>query len=84
MANRNVGNYLKQKRQDKGLTQSDVALKMGYGSPQFISNIERGISQVPIKALRSLIEIYGISPEEIVEVLIQEKRELILKQLSAK
>jgi transcriptional regulator with XRE-family HTH domain len=46
-----LGTYLKDVREDANLTQADVSHKLGYTSPQFISNIERGISVVPLKTL---------------------------------
>lgn len=69
-----LGNFLKNKRQLANLTQSEVASQLGYGSPQFISNIERGISSVPLKSLKSLVRLYKIDDSEIIKVLLEEKR----------
>lgn len=41
------GRYLKECRESKGLTQQAVANRLGYTSPQFISNWERAISRPP-------------------------------------
>ena len=76
-----VGSYLKNVRMDKGLTQSDVAVKLGYTSPQFISNIERGISKVPLKTLRHFIDLYQLNPEHLIETILEEKRHQIRKAL---
>lgn len=76
-----MGIYLRQKRELKGFTQAQVAVKLGYGSPQFISNIERGVSRVPLKSLKSFIELYEISKEEIIEILLDEKRNHLKKVL---
>lgn len=78
---KSLGLYLKRKRIEKGLTQSDVAGKLGYGSPQFISNIERGISSVPLKSLRVIVEMYGLSADEVVNILLDEKRKYYRQQL---
>lgn len=75
------GTYLKTKREQCGLTQSEVAQKLGYGSSQFISNIERGISNVPVKALKSLIMLYQLDPGEAVDALLSEKRDKLIKAL---
>lgn len=80
-SSRYFGSYLKSKRESSGLTQSEVAKKLGYGSSQFISNIERGISSVPIKALKMLIQIYEIDPIETVDALLSEKREKLIQSL---
>ncbi|MEO0337510.1 MAG: helix-turn-helix transcriptional regulator [Pseudomonadota bacterium] len=53
--------YLKQARLRKGLRQKDVANLLGYESPQFISNWERGVSTPPLKLLSCLSHIYGLS-----------------------
>lgn len=63
-----LGLYLKQKRQKAGLSQSDVARKLGYMTPQFISNWERGVSDPPISTLKKLAEMYGINVEELFEL----------------
>lgn len=76
-----LGAYLKNQREKRGLTQSEVASKLGYGSPQFISNIERGISNVPLKSLKVIIDLYQIQPQEVIDILIQERRSILEKQL---
>jgi transcriptional regulator with XRE-family HTH domain len=76
-----MGIYLRQKRELKGFTQAQVAIKLGFGSPQFISNIERGVSRVPLKSLRAFIELYEIPKEEIIEILMDEKRAHLKKTL---
>ncbi len=77
-----LGRFLKDRREAKRLTQSEVAARLGYGSPQFISNIERGISNVPIKSLRILIEIFGLSPAEVVDIIVQQKRDWLTQELA--
>ncbi|PIS12155.1 MAG: XRE family transcriptional regulator [Bdellovibrio sp. CG10_big_fil_rev_8_21_14_0_10_47_8] len=76
-----MGNFLKQKREQQGLTQAQVADKLGYGSPQFISNIERGISRVPLRSLKLFINVYDLKPDEVIDILLEEKRNQIKRQL---
>lgn len=78
-----MGQYLKLKREAKNLTQAQVAEKLGYGSPQFISNIERGVSRVPVKSLRSFIELYGVPSEEVIDLLLEEKRDQLRRALAS-
>lgn len=82
MAPRKLGPFLREKREIKGLTQAQVAERLGYGSPQFISNIERGISRVPIKSLRYFVEVYDLRPDDLISVLLEEMKTQLLKQLS--
>lgn len=52
---------IKTKRIEAGLMQKDLAKKMGYTSPQFISNWERGISKPPLKSVLKLCKILKIN-----------------------
>lgn len=45
---------LLKKREDVGLTQKELAKKLGMSSAQLISNWERGVCDPPIKKLHSL------------------------------
>lgn len=64
--------FLKEKRTLSGLSQKDVAVKLGYSTSQFISNWERGISQPPINTLRTLATMYNVSAEQMFNVLLEE------------
>lgn len=66
-----LAKFLKEKRVQSGLSQKDVAEKLGYSTSQFISNWERGISHPPLNTLRSLSQLYKINPEEMFEVLLK-------------
>lgn len=46
-------------RAEVGLSQADLAKKLGYASPQFISNIERGLCGVPIDKIKIIDKAYG-------------------------
>lgn len=62
----NDAEHLKSVRKELGLTQVEMADKMGYGSQQYISlieNHERKMSGVARKCLHYLAQIEGISYE---------------------
>ena len=63
-----LSDFLKDKRMAAGLSQRDVADKLGYSTPQFISNWERGVSHPPISALKKLGDLYKISADELFEI----------------
>jgi transcriptional regulator with XRE-family HTH domain len=67
-----LAQFLKEKRTLSGLSQKDVATRLGYSTSQFISNWERGVSQPPINTLRTLATMYKISAEEMFNVLLEE------------
>jgi transcriptional regulator with XRE-family HTH domain len=66
-----LAQFLKEKRSLSGLSQKDVATKLGYSTSQFISNWERGISQPPIHTLRSLAKMYNVAAEQMFSVLLE-------------
>jgi transcriptional regulator with XRE-family HTH domain len=67
--------YLNRKRTQAGLTQSEVAATLGYSTPQFISNWERGVSSPPVETIKKLAKIYKSSPEELFEIFLRESLE---------
>lgn len=58
-------NYLKQCREESGLTQREVSERLGYTTPQFVSNWERSVSSPPLKTLRKLSGIYGVVEDQL-------------------
>lgn len=60
--------FLKTSRMKAGLSQADVSNAMGYMTPQFVSNWERGVSQPPISELKNLAKIYMVSEEQLFKV----------------
>ena len=64
-----MAEFLKDKRTHAGLTQSEVATKLGYSSPQFVSNWERGLASPPVGALRDLTKLYKVSADDMFSVM---------------
>jgi len=62
-----LAKFLKDGREAVGLSQIEVSQKMGYTSPQFVSNWERGLAKPPLSALSKLIKLYGVNSEEILD-----------------
>lgn len=67
-----MAQFLKERRMKVGLTQSDVARKLGYSSPQFVSNWERGLASPPVFILRDLTKIYKVAADEMFDLLLEE------------
>lgn len=65
-----LAGFLKSKRVHAGLSQGEVAAKLGYSTSQFVSNWERGISQPPMSSLKVLSELYKCSLDEMFEVML--------------
>lgn len=68
MAHKNLlSEYLRKKRESAKLSQRYVSTQLGYSTPQFISNWERGVSQPPVFSIKKVASIYGISSDELFE-----------------
>jgi transcriptional regulator with XRE-family HTH domain len=79
-----MGKFLKAKRIKADLSQIEVAKKLGYTSPQFISNFERGLCAPPIKSLRTLIDLYHLNAKATVERILSEERAYLIKGIRGK
>lgn len=79
-----LAQFLKDKRSQSGLSQKDVAMKLGYSTSQFISNWERGISQPPIHTLRTLAQMYNVSAEQMFNVLLENTMVQVQEDLKKK
>ncbi len=67
-----LSEFLKEKRVTAGLTQSEVARKLGYSSPQFVSNWERGLANPPVFVLRDLTKMYKVPADQMFELLVED------------
>lgn len=77
-----LGKFLRGERIKAGLTQGEIAHKLGYSSPQFISNIERGLSVIPLKTLAVLVSEYKINQETMIKTIMDSQRQILKKYLS--
>lgn len=66
--------FLKKRRNAVGLNQRELAEKLGYTSPQFISNWERGLARPPVFKLRDLAKLLNSSPDDLFQMLLEEVR----------
>lgn len=78
-----LGQFLKQKRQEAGLSQLEVSSHLGYSTPQFISNIERGLSHLPLYQIPKLAGLYGVPLDELKEVIFEEQKKIINSAIDA-
>ncbi len=63
---------IKTRREEKGVTQNELAKKIGYAHAQFISNFERGYSPLPLKKLYKIRKILSIDEIKLEETLIED------------
>lgn len=79
-----LGDFLKECREKAELTQWDVSKKLGYTSPQFISNIERGQAVVPLKTLSRMVQMYKVDADQVVRLILESQRKVLKAQLAKK
>ncbi|HWU44205.1 MAG TPA: helix-turn-helix transcriptional regulator [Bdellovibrio sp.] len=79
-----LSEFLKEKRVSAHMTQGQVAEILGYTSPQFVSNWERGMSYPPVETLKQLAKIYDVKQEEVFQVFLKSSIEDMEKDLTEK
>ncbi|MCB0413568.1 MAG: helix-turn-helix transcriptional regulator [Bdellovibrionales bacterium] len=79
-----LSDILKQSRNKLNMSQGDLAKTLGYTSPQFISNWERGISSPPLKTICKLVNVLSLDPDEVIEVMLIEEEKTLRKALETR
>lgn len=81
-----LGKYFQQKRIKQGLSQKDVSIKLGYTTPQFISNWERGVSMPPISVITQLSKMYKVNSEDIfnkiLEISLRQTKDSLIREFN--
>ena len=57
-----IYNKIKRLREDRGLTQEDVALGIGFASRSAVNKIEKGLRDISITQLMAFSKFYNVSP----------------------
>ncbi len=68
-------------REKVGLTQREVSDALGYSTPQFISNVERGRCRFPIQKLPKIKRLYKVSADQVIDLILSEEKSSLLKIL---
>ena len=76
-----LAGFLRESRIKAGLSQKDVADRLGYSTAQFISNWERGLSSPPVDTLKRLTEILNAKPKDLVNIILLENKKELEKNL---
>ena len=79
-----LGTFLRGAREKANLTQMEISSRLGYSSPQFISNIERGVSVAPLALLSKLVSAYKISPDPVIKIILESQSQMLRTKLSGK
>lgn len=65
-----VGKLFKNYRLGADLSQGYVSKQLGYSSPQFLSNFERGLCMLPLPKLKKALDLYKVDGSEVVDLMI--------------
>lgn len=71
-------------REKAGLTQREVSDALGYSTPQFISNVERGRCRFPIQKLPKIKKLYKVSADHMIDLILTEEKQILLKVFNKK
>ncbi len=76
-----IGELIRQKRENLGITQRDCAKYLGLSSPQYISNIERGLCGPSVETLAKLGSYLKIDTTKIIESMVDAYRTSLRERL---
>jgi transcriptional regulator with XRE-family HTH domain len=79
-----LAKYLTDARKDAGLSQWEVAKKLGYSSSQIVSNWERAMQSPPLNNLKKLCDLYSLNAEEVADLFVEQYREELYSQVGIK
>lgn len=72
---RKVGAILREMRREAGLSQGQVSKKLGFTSPQFVSNWERSLVSIPSRHVLKIAKLYKVNPSKLINPMVAEYRE---------
>ena len=75
------GVFLAKARTDSGISQLQLARELGYTSPQYVSNWERGICGPPLDKLFELSKTLKISPQTLMSMILTETESYLRNEL---
>ena len=60
-----------------GYSQSDLSSLLGYKNGQFISNVERGLCNIPLKMLKRVSNVLNIEPSELKRAILKDHEDTL-------
>ncbi|MBX2994958.1 MAG: helix-turn-helix transcriptional regulator [Bdellovibrionaceae bacterium] len=65
-----LGVLIREAREEKGLTQAEVARFLGFQNSQFVYMIEANVSKAPLDVLGKLIVLLGLDEATVMDLLV--------------
>lgn len=69
---KNIGQLVKNTRDAKGISQTQLSKELGYKNGQFVSNIERGICSIPFEKILKLSNLLGLESQSIKDAILKD------------
>lgn len=80
---KSTGLYFRKMREAQGLSQAEVAERLGYKTSQLISNWERGLCSPPLNQLYTLVKLYKLNKKEVIDIFLKETKTLLDQRLNS-
>lgn len=74
--------YIRRHRILRDISQKELAEYLGYSSPQFVSNCERGIGFYPSEKLKRVIVRLKLHKQAVIKTMIQDFKEKVHMELT--
>ena len=75
------GTIIRSRRQDLGITQSEVAKSVGVSSPEFIGMVEAGTRSIDLDRVPPLADALGLSRKDLVRAVLYEEHPVAYKEI---
>jgi transcriptional regulator with XRE-family HTH domain len=76
-----LGKLFRSERMKVGLSQGKVCRALGYSTPQYLSNFERGLCSMPLDKLKKMIDMYNMDAEGVVKLIMDLQTKFLKAQL---
>lgn len=77
-----LGKLFRAERMKVGLSQGKVCRALGYTTPQYLSNFERGLCSMPLEKLKRMIDMYKMDGDQVVNLIIDLQEKFLRSQFS--
>ena len=78
---KNIGSYLQDARYNMHISQKEMGDHFGFKTPQFVSNIERGICLPPAWTHAHFVEKYKLDPQVFAEKILHVEKVRLMESI---
>lgn len=77
----NISNLIRIARRNRDISQEKLSVALGYKNAQMISNVERGLSGIPVHTVPKLCEVLGLTEEVVIANMVSDYRTHLLASI---